>query len=56
MKNKILKAITYLAGVAFIFGGSALDSQSWLPVIICGVSLAWLALFYVANWERINEC
>lgn len=56
MKNKILKAISYLAGIAFMYGGSALDSHSWLPYIICSVSLLWLGLMVVANWERINEC
>ncbi len=56
MRNKILKAVTTVAGLAFILSGCALDSQSWLPHIICGVSLLWLVLMVIANWEALNEC
>ena len=53
MKNKILKGITYFAGVTFIIAGCGLDDQSWLPNIICSVSLAWLVLFFIANRKRV---
>jgi hypothetical protein len=56
MKNKILKAISGVAAMVFITSGCALDSQSWLPYIVCGVSLAWLVLFFIANWEALHEC
>lgn len=56
MKNKILKAITLISTLVFIASGSALDCQSWLPYIICSVSLAWLVLFFIANWEALHEC
>lgn len=56
MRNKILKAVTTVAAVAFIVSGCCLDSQSWLPHIICGVSLLWLALIVIANREALNEC
>ena len=56
MRNKILKAVTTVAAIAFILSGCALDSQSWLPHIICGVSLLWLVLMVIANWEALNEC
>ena len=55
MKNKILKAITGLTTLVFIASGSALDSVSWLPYIICGVCLAWLIMFFIANWEVVNS-
>lgn len=55
MKNKILKAITTICTLVFIASGSALDCQSWLPYIVCGVSLAWLVLFFIANWEALYD-
>lgn len=55
MRNKILKAVTTVAAIAFIVSGCCLDSQSWLPHIICGVSLLWLALIVIANREALNE-
>ncbi len=56
MKNKILKTITTIAGVALIIAGCGLDDQSYLPHIICSVSLAWLVLFLLANRKRVlNE-
>lgn len=56
MKNKILKAVTTVASLALIVAGSCLDSHSYVPHIICGVSLTWLALFLMANREALNEC
>ena len=55
MKNKILKGITYFAGVTFIVAACGLDDQSWLPNIICSVSLAWLVLFFIANRKRVID-
>ena len=55
MRNKILKAVTTVAGIAFIVAGSCLDAHSWLPHIICGVSLLWLVLFLMANREALND-
>ena len=54
MKNKILKAVSYIAGMGFIVAGSCLDSLSLLPPIICSVCLLWLVLFFTANREVIK--
>ena len=55
MKNKILKAITGVAAMAFIVAGCALDSHSSLPAIVCGVCLLWLSLFVIANREVMSK-
>ena len=49
MKNKILKATAYIMGAAFFVSGISLDTNSIIPYIICGASLAWLVLFAYAN-------
>lgn len=53
MKNKILRATTYAMAAIFIFSACALDSTDNLPAVLCTVSLMWLALFVVANQERM---
>lgn len=55
MKNKILKAITWVASLVFILSACALDTQgTYLPHIICSVCLAWLLAFVLINREVIN--
>ena len=55
MKNKILKTVTTIAGITFMVAGSCLDSYSYIPHVICLVSLAWLSLMAIANREALNE-
>lgn len=55
MKNKILKGITWVAGVTLLLSACALDTQgTYLPHIICSVCLAWLLPFALINREVIN--
>lgn len=49
MKNKILKTITWLAFIAFLFSGSCLDTAGYIPLFICFISVSWLLLFAYAN-------
>ena len=45
----ILKAITALAGIIFMLSAFAVDSDSWIPFIICMASGAWLGFMALAN-------
>lgn len=49
IKNKILKGLTIISLVAFIVGACALDSDSNIPLAICGISSLYLALIVLAN-------
>ena len=49
LKNRVLKLITLINGISFLYFGSLLDSYSWIPGIICCINFAWLALFAYAN-------
>lgn len=49
IKNCILKGTAMLASVTFIMSACCLDSESWLPFILCMVSMTWLAVFAYAN-------
>lgn len=58
MKNKVLKAIAYIVGTLWIISACAIDSESWIPTIVCAVCTAYLALFsYANNWfeDRLDE-
>lgn len=54
MKNKILKAIAYIVGTLWIISACAIDSESWIPTIVCAVCTAYLALFSYAN-DRFGD-
>lgn len=49
LKNRVLKLITLINGISFLYFGSLLDSYSWIPGIICCINFAWLTLFAYAN-------
>ena len=52
LKNFILKSITFLSTLAFLFGAMALDSHSNLPYILCVAALTWLVPFVYVNVVR----
>ena len=54
MKNKILKTITGIMAMLFILAASALDSNSYIPHIICAVAEVWFALFLLANRKALK--
>lgn len=49
IKGKVLIFLAKLSGVMMILSACALDSDSLIPLIICGVSVTYLALFIYAN-------
>ena len=53
--NFILKSITWIAGILFLLSACAIDSPSWIPTIVCVVSMAWLGVFAYANRDMEFE-
>ena len=49
LKNRVLKLITLINGISFLLSGSMLDSDTWLPGIICIINFVWLLWFGFAN-------
>lgn len=49
LKNKMLKLITVVNGISFLYFGCLLDSDTWIPGIICCINFTWLCLFAYAN-------
>ena len=51
-KNRLLKSITWTAGVIELLAVCCLDSDSNIPIYVCFVCLCWLVLMYAANRDR----
>lgn len=49
VKNFILKLLASLAGLTFMISGCMIDSESWVPFIVCCVALVYLMTFAYAN-------
>jgi hypothetical protein len=48
-KNRKIKIKLAINVVICLLSVMALDSESVLPLIICGISATWLLLFTIAN-------
>ena len=59
IKNMVLKTITWIMGIIFVLSMLSLDtpfSPSWVPTITMVASMAWLALFGLANgWFEVDK-
>ena len=51
IRVKVLKAITWIAGIGAVLSGCCLDSESYIPVIVLMVCASWLLLMTLANME-----
>lgn len=56
MKNRILAKIYLIMLLVLVLGGLGMGaSNRTIPTIMCGVSIAWFAWFFIANRERIFD-
>lgn len=55
MKNRILKTITVIMAVLFLLSASAIDSNTYIPHIVCAISEAWIVLFLIANRKVVKS-
>lgn len=49
MRKTVLKTISLIMGIVFLLGMISIDSDSYIPVIMCMVSIAWFIPFLYAN-------
>ena len=49
--NSVLKFLTGLSLFLFVFSISAMDSDSWIPIIFGAISFAWLIFYYFVTFE-----
>ena len=61
IKNRLIIGSVYVSVIVFVLSALCIDSQSWIPTIICGVCDAWLLFILYCNvrkpqkGEKINE-
>ncbi len=49
IRVRILKGITWAAGIVFMTSVFCLDTESWIPFIVAMISASWLGLMALAN-------
>lgn len=53
IKKKVLKkfvnAISFYMAVQFVVSGCMVDSESWIPTLLVGISILWSAVIVLAN-------
>lgn len=55
MKTKVLKTITVIALVVLVLAACCVDSDSWIPSIVCLVCEAWLTLMLITIAKGGND-
>lgn len=45
MKKKARNIINGVVALIWFISGSAVDSESWIPLIVCAICTLWLGLF-----------
>lgn len=54
MKKRILTTVTGCSILGLFISAMALDSESPVPYVVCGVCLLWLLLFIYANRDHLG--
>lgn len=55
MRTRVLKGSCVVAAIVFFVSACMLDSMTWVPFILCMVSLAWLGIVAQVNWPYRKE-
>ena len=50
--NAVLWVATYSAFILFLLSLASMDSDSWIPGVVMIMSLVWLVLVALANYDR----
>lgn len=54
MKERILGIITGIFYLIFLISSTAVDSESKIPIIICGISILWFAFVVFINRDQLG--
>ena len=53
--RKVLKAFNRVTLIIWLLSATALDSVSWLPIIVCAVTTLYLAVVILTAQDRLEE-
>lgn len=54
-RTRAVKTSCIVAAVMFFVSACMLDSLTWIPFVVCCISLFWLGLVAMANDRRKDE-
>lgn len=52
IKNRLIIGSVYVSVIVFVLSALCIDSQSWIPTIICGVCEAWMGFILYCNLRK----
>lgn len=56
VKDAIIKTVTAIMAILFILSAGCLDTpNTYISIVVCVISEAWLLLFVLANRKRLNR-
>lgn len=55
IKNRIILGSVYLSIIVFVLSALCIDSDSWIPTIVCGVCELWVAFILICNLPKKGE-
>lgn len=55
IKNRLIIGSVYLSVIVFVLSALFIDSESWIPTIVCGVSEFWIAFIFICNLPKKGE-
>lgn len=55
MRTRIIKTSCIVAAITFFVSACMLDSMTWVPFILCLVSLAWIGIVAQVNYPYRKE-
>lgn len=55
-KKSLYDRITAAIAVVWIVSACAVDSQSWMPTIICAIATLWLAVYVYIKNNQGGDC
>lgn len=55
-RKSLFDCITAFMGVVWLVSACAVDTDSWLPTIICAISTLWLGLYVYKEDKQGGDC
>ena len=52
IKNRLIMGSVYLSVIVFVLSALCIDSESWIPTIVCAVCEAWLLFILICNLPK----
>ena len=55
IKNRLIIGSVYVSVIIFVLSALCIDSENWIPTIICGVCEAWMIFILYCNLRKPSQ-